>query len=79
MSDALKDLFGDPGNPDSILQNLTTICRVREKDEEEMWRLGVFLVALRSFTLIGQRPGIPCWLRHLKQLSGQRVCYERLL
>ena len=37
MSDALKALFGNPGNPESILQNLTTIVRVPEKDEEEMW------------------------------------------
>lgn len=43
MSDALKDLFGSPGNSDSILQNLNTICRVRAKDEEEMWVTSVAL------------------------------------
>ena len=36
MPDALNDLLGEPGNSDSILQNLTTICRVRKKDENEM-------------------------------------------
>ena len=46
MSDALDDILGNPGDPDSILQNLTTICRAREKDEEEMWALGVTFVAV---------------------------------